>query len=275
MDLIKKLQNIPMPVINLIMIASIAIPLVIPLGLPIKIDPMTRAAYNTIQNMPEGSVVIFDYGMTASYIIEMGPACNSMTAQMFEKDFKILFFSGDAQGPVFAENEISPIAEEFKKTYGVDWVILGFAPGGEVAITAILADIKNVFSEDFYGTPIDNLPLMEVVQNHEQIDLAIYTGGGGDRLPAWVRQANTAYGTTVIFIPAGGMIAYATPYYPNQAAGIVGSLRGSAEYELLTRRPGAAISGMDSLSLSFLYLMFLVILCNISVIISFIKGGKK
>ena len=275
MDLIERLQKIPLQIINFILLMSIAIPLVHPMGLPLKIDPLTKAAYDAIEAMPEGSVAVFDYSIAPQYVLEMGPACQAMTYQMFKRNFKIIYISCGVDGPIFVEKDIPPIAETLGKKYGIDYIHLGYYAGAEMGLTAFLADISNVFTKDFHDTPIEELQLTQTVKNFEQIDMAIYTGGGADMIPAWVRQANTAYGIKLNFIPAGAMVPYVLPYYPDQIEGVVGGLRGSAEYELLTRRPGVAIAGMDSLSLSFVLLIVLVLLCNLGTVRSLLsKGGE-
>ena len=263
MGILDKLQNIPVPIINLILILTISVPLIYPIGIPLLVDPMTRSAYEVIDNLPEGSVVLFDYDTGPSTVVEVGAANKAMVYHMFKKNLKIIFVSSGVNGPMYVEADVPPIAKRLGKQYGVDYVHLGYFAGLEMGITAILNDISSIYPSDVHNTPIEALELMQAVKNHEQISLAIYSGGLGDQLLSWIRQANTAYGITVVLVPVGVMISYSMPYYPNQVAGIVGSLRGGAEYELLTNRPGQAIAGMDSLSLSFIWIITLIVLGNI------------
>ena len=45
--------------------------------------------------------------------------------------------------------------------------------------------------------------------------------------------------------------------------GILGGLRGGAEYEILINKPGASVAKMDSESISHLYIIALIIIGNI------------
>jgi hypothetical protein len=275
MSILDRLQNIPIPIINLILILTIAVPLVYPLGIPLLVDPMTRSAYDVIEDMPEGSVVLFDYNVGPSTVVEVGASCKAMVYHMLQENLKVIFISSGVDGQMFVEQDVPPIAEVLGKEYGKDYVHLGYFAGLEMGAASILAEIGSTYTTDYRNTPIEDIELLQTVTNHEQISLAIYSGGLGDQLLAWVRQANTAYGIETIIVPVGVCIAYALPYYPTQVSGIVGSLRGGAEYELLVSRPGEAIAGMDSLSLSFIWLMVLIILCNIGVISSRLSGRSS
>ncbi|MBU1082502.1 MAG: hypothetical protein KKB59_18595, partial [Spirochaetes bacterium] len=209
-----------------------------------------------------------------SLLVDVSQSALAMTRHMFKGNLKIIIVSHTVDGQIFADMHFPPIAEEYGKEYGVDYVHLGYYAGAEAGIASFLADISSTYPSDFNKIPLEDLPLMQTVKNHEQIDLAICATGGGDILPAWIRQAHTTYGIKMLLIPGGGVITYAVPYYPDQTLGIVGGLRGAAEYELLINRPGSAIAGMDSLSVSFAWLIILMLVCNIGYIRDRLsKGG--
>lgn len=275
MSILERLQNIPIPIINFILILSIAVPLVYPLGIPLLVDPMTRSAYDAIDDLPEGSVILFDYNVGPSTVVEVGASCKAMVYHMLHENLRVIFVSSGVDGQMFVEQDVPPIAEALGKEYGRDYVHLGYFAGLEMGAASILSDISSIYTTDYRNTPIEDIEMLQTVSNYEQISMAIYSGGLGDQLLAWVRQANTAYGIEVVIVPVGVCIAYALPYYPTQVSGIVGSLRGGAEYELLTKRPAEAIAGMDSLSLSFIWLMALIILCNIGVLSSRFSGRSS
>lgn len=272
MDLLEKILNLPTSVISLVLILTISVPMFYPLGLPITISPMVKATYDSIDQLPEGSVVLMDYGLTPASVGETGCGGRAMIHHMMSKGLKIIFIGGGVDSPMFVEKDVPPIAERLDKEYGTDWVHLGYYAGGETGRAALLADLSNIFPQDNRGNSLQDLELMKDINNYEGISLVAVVTTGSDVLPMWIRQANTPYGIDIIGSVDGASFSIAVPYFPTQISGLLNALRGGAEYEALMKRPGEAISGMDSISLSFLYVILLLVVTNVALFLKK-KGG--
>lgn len=259
----EKILNIPSPLVSLILTITIALPMVFPMGLPLKVSPMVNAGYDLIDELPEGSVVLFSYGISPVAVLDVGASARAMTYHSFKKGHKLIYVGPGVDNPMFVEQDIPSIAEELNKEYGVDWVHLGYYAGGEMGLSSILSDISSVYSADHYGTPLQDLPLMQTVKAAEDFDLHICITISADMPGILVRQVAGPYGMPIILGASGVTATIATPYYPTQIMGILTSVRGGAEYELLNKKPGPAIAGMDSISLSHAYLIILMVLANI------------
>jgi len=264
MNLLEKILNIPTSVISLVLILTLTIPMFYPLGLPITITPMVRATYASIEQLPEGSVVLFDYGLTPASVGETGCGGRAMIYHMLSKGLKIIFIAGDVRSPMFVEKDVTPIAESLGKEYGTDWVHLGYYAGAETGRAAVLADFSKLFPKDHRGNSLQDLELLKDINNYEGISMIAVVTTGSDVLPNWIRQANTPYDIPIIGSVDGASFSIAVPYFPTQISGILNALRGGAEYEALMKRPGEAISGMDSISLSFLYVILLLVVTNVA-----------
>lgn len=264
MNLLEKILNIPTSVISLVLILTISVPMFYPLGLPITISPMVKATYDRIEQLPEGSVVLVDYGLTPASVAETGCGGRAMVHHMLSKGLKLIFIGGGVDSPMFVEKDIPPIAERFNREYGTDWVHLGYYAGGETGRAALLADLNNIYPQDHRGNSLQDLELMKDINNYEGIDLVMIVTTGSDVPGMWIRQANTPYGIDIIVSCDGATFSITVPYYPTQISGMLNALRGGAEYEALMKRPGEAISGMDSISLSFLYVILLLVITNVA-----------
>ncbi len=53
------------------------------------------------------------------------------------------------------------------------------------------------------------------------------------------------------------------PYYPRQALGMMGGLKGAAEYETMIAKPGMGARGMDAQSMAHLLIVCFIILGNV------------
>jgi len=129
-------------------------------------------------------------------------------------------------------------------------------------------DIYKTFETDYYGTPLDSLPMMRGIHNYDQIALVVSLTGSAT---PWITFANARYRQEV---GLGVTAVMAPEYYPylqtNQLVGMIGGLKGAAEYEtLLNKKLGfegrkAACIGMDSQSIVHLVMIVFIVLGNIA-----------
>ena len=76
-----------------LLIILIIIPFVLPFPTLAGITPETRAVYNYIENLPSGSVVIFDIGVDVAMWEEMEPASVAVLQHIIRRPLKLIFIS--------------------------------------------------------------------------------------------------------------------------------------------------------------------------------------
>jgi hypothetical protein len=158
---------------------------------------------------------------------------------------------------------LEEVAKEYHKEYGTDYAVLGYKPGLDVVIVAMGEEIRNVFPTDYAGMPLDDLPVMEGIHNYNEIPIMLDLCSGST-LDSWVMFAQARFGQRLI---AGCTAVMATSFYPylnaKQIEGLIGGLKGAAEYEKLIGSPGVATSGMPAQSFMHILIIVLVIIGNI------------
>jgi hypothetical protein len=84
-------------------------------------------------------------------------------------------------------------------------------------------------------------------------------------IEAWVIYAHQPFDAQ---IGAGVTAVMATDYYPfldtGQLVGLLGGMRGAAEYEVLIEHHDAGVRGMDSQSVIHIFIIVLVVVGNIA-----------
>ena len=122
------------------------------------------------------------------------------------------------------------------------------------------------FPADYFNTPIDDLPLMNDVKNYNDVGLVV-TMSGSTFPDFWVAYAHERYGQE---IAAGVTAVMAADYYPylqtGQLVGLIGGLKGAAEYEKLINRPSDGLKGMDAQTIVHLFIVLMIILGNLAYI---------
>jgi len=266
-------------VIWLIVFICVLLPLVNPLGLPISISPETRIMYDLVEESPPDTVVWFEITMGIREIPSLAGGISAMISHMFQKDIKIVFYCSAAIQQIVLTSTIWPTVHTFEATYGEDYVILPYVPGGVVAVAALAADMRSVCPIDIYGTPLDDIPLMATggkdggpINDHTSIDwLVCQEGAHYSYIPQWKipYDVDICYFGTKIYTPA---------IYPQYSAGlvltIIEGMRGGAEYELLSGFYGPSVKQLDVQSLTHTLVISLIVIGNISYFSKRMKEGK-
>ena len=250
---------------------SVVIPLIFKIGLPSKVTKEVKQVYQEIETLEQGSPVLVSFDHEASSLPEIKPMADAILRHCFSKDLKVLGLALLAEGTAIGDEIMREVAKEYEKEYGKDYVFLGFRPQYMAAILGMGEDIHRVFPQDYKGNSTVELAMTKELRNYEDIPLIISVADG-DMPTYWINFANARYHKRIVIAVTAVM---ATSFYPflnsGQLAGLVGGLKGAAEYEILIQKPGMGGKGMDAQSMAHLMILVLVILGNIT----FFMGKKK
>ena len=106
--------------------------------------------------------------------------------------------------------------------------------------------------------------MLQGVASLRDVNYAVSLGAGNPGVEAWYVFGKDKYK----FELGGGCTGVMAPgLYPllrsGQINGLIGGLRGAAEYEILIDQKGKAVAGMDAQSATHLAIIVLVIMCNL------------
>ncbi|MBS7635468.1 hypothetical protein KEJ34_08335 [Candidatus Bathyarchaeota archaeon] len=257
----EKMAKLDARIIYLAMFIALLIPILRPLGLPLPISDMTRKAYEYVDSLPSGSKVLLALHVSVGLWPEVEPGTIAILSHLFSKSIKVVIISWGADEPVLVESTLTKV-DKMGKQYGVDWVNLGYYAGMETAMAAFAKDVHGLVKRDFYGTPIENLPIMKDIKSAKDFNLVIYDTASD--IAPMIRQFVAAYGIPMVAFCTIGWVPSFMPYLTaGQIVGMVPGIRGGAEYELLIKRPGSGATTTDALSLGFILLIVLSILGNV------------
>ncbi len=240
------------------------VPLLYPVGLPIKVSPEVRGVYDYIENLPPGSVFLLSMDFDPASKPELYPQSIAILRHAFRKNLRVIVMTLWVTGIGLADQVVSQVAQETGKVNGRDYVFLGWSPGAGSVIINMGQDLYTTFPFDYYGKPTKGLPVLEGVQNLRDVNYAVSLAAGNPGVEAWYVFGKDKYK----FELGGGCTGVIAPgLYPllrsGQINGLIGGLRGAAEYESLIGQKGRAIAGMDAQSATHFAIIILVVLCNI------------
>ena len=240
------------------------LPLLNPVGLPIKISPEVRNVYDYIESLPERSVFLLSIDFDPASKPELHPQAIALLRHAFRKNLRVVAMTLWVSGTGMADQLLKQVSSEMGREGGRDYVFLGWSPGGSAVIINMGQDLYTAFPSDYEGKPTRGIPVLEGVHSLKDVTYAISLGAGNPGVEAWYVYGKDKYK----FELGGGCTGVIAPgLYPllrsGQINGLIGGLRGAAEYESLIGQKGRAVAGMDAQSASHLAIIVLVVMCNL------------
>jgi hypothetical protein len=252
--------------IFLMLLVGVALPLIFPLGFKSEVSGLSRQVFRLVDETPANSVVIISFDYDPATITELQPMAKALIEHAWLKKHRIIAVAMWPQGVQMAEQAFADIVKKYpEKKYGIDFVNLGFKTGGIVTIQAMGRSFKEVFPTDLKGTPYEEIDLLKNIRNYNQIGYVMSLSAGDPGLKQYVMAAHDIYKAKV----SGGTTAVSTPGFipyvndQKQLNGLLGGLKGAAEYESLLNIKGTATSGMDAQSIAHILIIIFIILGNI------------
>ena len=259
------------------MIFVIALALLKPLGLAIVPSDATKKAYDAYTKLAPGSIVWLGFEFSAGGVPELMPAAQSIIRQGFRLNLRFVCAGMWQMAGDMAETAFSIVAKEFPdKKYGVDWVNIGYKPGGEVLLQRFLTNVSDAAQGvDFKGNKLDTLPLMKefpTIKSAKIIQL-FCTGTPGET--EYVKHVSGPNALQLITSTISVSVPGIMPLVQSgQVYALIAGMKGAAEYEVLVKTPGTATAGMDAQSFAHGLIVVFMILGNIGYYVTRKKKGQ-
>lgn len=264
MSFAERMLKIDRRIIFLVIGLCTLLPLLYPVGLPIKISPEVRGVYDYIENLPERSVFLLSLDFDPASKPELHPQAVAILRHAFRKNLRVVAMTLWVSGTGMADQLVTQVAMEAGKERGKDYVFLGWSPGGTAVIINMGQDLYTAFPSDYAGQPTKGQPVLDGVKSLKDVTYTVSLGAGNPGVEAWYVFGKDKYK----FELGGGCTGVIAPgLYPllrsGQINGLIGGLRGAAEYESLVGQKGRAVAGMDAQSATHLAIIVLVMICNL------------
>jgi len=272
-----RLEDIPREVLYGILIVTFIMPMLFPIGFPVPLSPEVQRWYDTIDKLPNGSVIMIDFGYSGGGEPELGPMAVAVYHHIFKRGgIKVVAMSTSIEGTLLFDRAMAELnPAQYGKQYGVDYIHIGYIAGGETAMAAVGKNIRATTTTDYKGDSLDKYPIMEGVNEAADFDLLICYTTGGDQSEGWVRQWYTTYKTPYLCCVLAMMVPTMLPY---QKAGQIVSLVSGAQagqMELLVHVPARGIKSADVITMTHLLCIALVVVGNVAYFGKKFSGGKK
>ncbi len=257
-----RMMSIDRRIIFLSVGLSVALPLLWPLGFPVQVSEETRSFYREMEGLKPDDVILLSIDYEGDVMAEVDPMAIAVMKHAFSKDLKVVALTTYAGGTGIAERILSEAARTYGKTYGEDYVFLGYNPDWSGTILRLGESFKATYPTDQHGRSTSEIPLMKRVETYRDISLLVSISGSG-LSEYWAIWAGGRYGVKVISGNTAIQAILIYPYYQaRQILGFLGGLKGAAEYEILINKPGMGARGMDAQSTAHGLMVLFIIVGN-------------
>jgi len=264
MTFLEKVMQIDRRWIYLAIGLAVIIPSIWSFNVPVTVSPEVRKIYDFVDEMEASEYLFICVDYDPSSMAELNPMAVAIINQAFEKDIKLIFVTLSQFGPGLVEQITSGLAEDHNKVRGEDYIFLGYRPYPAIVIMAMGVDFRVPFPVDYYGTPLDEQPIMDGIKNFDDVKgvIEITSGNTAD---FWLIYGNGRYGFPLAIGITGVMSANYYQYLASgQLFGIIPGVKGAAEYEKLVGYPGEGMAQMAYQVIAHAVIILFIIMSNVA-----------
>jgi hypothetical protein len=268
-------------IIFLFIFVAVSAPVVFPIIFKERLSPTVKAVFEKVDSLPPGSRVMISCDFDPAMAPELIPMTSAFTRHCLSKNHRIIYITLWGTGQAMIQQTISQVIKtEFpEKKEGVDYVNLGFKAGNEGVLNVIVTNLKKMYPTDVNSRPLDSIAMLDGIRSCKDVDLILATGGGLPGPKEWVLYVGDPGNVKI----CAGLAAVSTPqlypYFPKQLIGLVGGIKGAAEYEYeLAKRyerfknsPTPALLIMGPQTIAHVIIIAFIILGNVA----FLRSRKK
>ncbi len=203
--------------------------------------PLVQNVFDKIESLPAGARVVLALDFEPGSRPELEPMAKAWLWHCAKRRLKMIIVTTWITAPnmLHAIIEKALVNEYPELRYGEDYVFLGWQAGLEIVIRSLARNLKETFPTDHYGASTNELPLTAGLLNFQAVDLILSCSAGHPGTKEWIQYCATPYGIPIATGCTGVQAPLLFPYYPKQMIGMLGAIKGAAEYEaaLATKYP--------------------------------------
>ncbi|NOK59717.1 MAG: hypothetical protein GFH27_549285n241 [Chloroflexi bacterium AL-W] len=156
-------------VLLIVLLGALATPsLITTLQVPPQV-PSAAPLFDQLSQLTADDVVLVGYEWDARRISELRPLENAVLGQLIQQQVKFVLVSTDPQGALLSYNLRYELASAGYRGAAEDFVLLGYKPGGELALRMISQDFRGAFTSDFTGNDVTNSGLVNGLDTGREI----------------------------------------------------------------------------------------------------------
>lgn len=283
-----KLGTIDYRYIYVTFIILMLIPVLSPIGIPMKVGPTTQNYFAAVDNLPAGSAIFFHNWVSLDVWADTGCILIATFKLLWsipqEKDITIIMYQSTSDGVLKVHDLLKDVCKPPQwrlDTYGETWVDFGYqlVYYSELTMSATALDFTATIKQDYYNTPTMDIPAVQRVAarrgnpnvlNAYDFDLMIWGSWGCTDPDVFVRQwwggGSPPYNLPQLVMTIGNCVPNVLPYVgPDRPVrAFIPGAAGAAEMELTLGYAGEGTKMADITDLGGIGTLIFLVLGNVA-----------
>ena len=231
--LVRKLAELDRRWIFLLMGIAVMVPIIFKTEFPETPTALVQVVFDRVDNLPSGSRILLPFDYDPGSAPELQPMATAFTWHCAKKGHKLYYMALWPVGQQMIDDTVDQVLKRDYPDYeyGVDYINLGFKPGYEGVIKVVASNFKELYTTDARGKAFSDWPINAGVESVRDMDLILNVSAGYPGTKEWVQYAATPLNVPIAGGCTGVQAPLLYPYIPNQLFGLLGAIKGAAEYE--------------------------------------------
>jgi hypothetical protein len=237
-------------VLLILVIVAILVPGLFPaLETPPAI-PGASEIYRQIAALGANDVVLIGYEWDARRVGELRPLEQAVIGQLIAQDVKLILVSTDPQGTLLQFDLLDTLRQAGYRQQGEGYLLLGYKPGGEMALRMVGRDFQTVLRSDYRGDDAIGSVLITGVDTGRPIvrlndlSLIIVLADDTPDVQGWMEQVYPQAQTgdrpvSLVFLLPEEAAPIVQPYMRQPGVTALAGRRGALAYAALEQNAGS------------------------------------
>lgn len=237
-------------VLLILIIVAIMVPGLFPaLETPPAI-PGASEIYRQIAALGANDVVLIGYEWDARRVGELRPLEQAVIGQLIAQDVKLILVSTDPQGTLLQFDLLDTLRGAGYRQQGEGYLLLGYKPGGEMALRMVGRDFQTVLRSDYRGDDATGSVLITGVDTGRPIarlndlSLIIVLADDTPDVQGWMEQVYPQAQTgdrpvSLVFLLPEEAAPIVQPYMRQSGVAALAGRRGALAYAALGQHTGS------------------------------------
>ncbi len=237
-------------VLLILVIVAIMVPGLVPALETPPVIPSASGIHQQIAALGANDVVLIGYEWDARRVGELRPLEQAVIGQLIRQNVKLILVSTDPQGTLLQFDLLDTLRQEGYRQQGEGYLLLGYKPGGEMALRMVGRDFQTVLRSDYRGDDATGSMLITGVDTGRPItrlndmSLIIVLADDTPDVQGWMEQVypQTQAGdrpVSLVFLLPEEAAPIVQPYMRQPGVAALAGRRGALAYAALDQNAGS------------------------------------
>ncbi|MDW8233106.1 MAG: hypothetical protein RMJ54_10020 [Roseiflexaceae bacterium] len=252
-------------------IIAVAFPGIAPFLETPPVMPAVSTAHEQIAALDANDVALIGYEWDARRVGELRPLEQAVIGQLIAQNVKLILVSTDPQGTLLQFDLLDALRDAGYRQQGEGYLLLGYKPGGEIALRTLGRDFQGMLRSDYRGDDATGSALIAGIDTGRPIaslndlSLIIVLADDTSDVQGWMEQVYPQLQTgnrpvSLVFLLPEEAAPIVQPYMRQPGVVAIAGQRGALAYMALNQGGGASEVAKAAIQHRLTILLFVVVL---------------